>query len=271
MNITKVRAVYFSPTGGTREITVRLARALADTLGVPAGELDITLPAARQGVVEFSADELAVFGSPTYAGRLPNKILPCFQTCFQGRETPAVLVVSFGNRDYQDSLGDLSHTVRENGFIPVGAAAMVCRHVFTDKLGPGRPDARDLKELDSYAAELADRLRAERAPVLAAVPGNDPPGPYYTPLGEDGQPVNFLKAKPRTRESCVPCGKCAAVCPMGSIDAGDPARVTGICIKCQACVKGCPQGAKYFDDAGFLSHVAMLEKNYTSAKKNVFT
>ena len=271
MNITKVQAVYFSPTGGTRQITVRLARALADALGVPAGELDITPPAARQGVVEFSAGELAVFGSPTYAGRLPNKILPFFQAGFRGRKTPAVLAVSFGNRDFQDSLGDLSHTVRENGFIPVGAAAMVCRPVFTDKLAPERPDAGDLRELDRFAAELAGRLREGSEPVLTVVPGNDPPGPYYTPLGVDGQPANFLKAKPRTRESCVRCGRCAAACPMGSIDGEDPARVPGVCIKCQACVKACPQGAKYFDDPGFLSHVAMLEKNYTPAKKNVFT
>ena len=50
---------------------------------------------------------------------------------------------------------------------------------------------------------------------------------------------------------------------MGSISAEDPAQVTGICIKCQACIKKCPVQAKYFDDPAFLSHVAMLEQNYT--------
>ncbi|MEW3584266.1 ferredoxin, partial [[Clostridium] symbiosum] len=33
--------------------------------------------------------------------------------------------------------------------------------------------------------------------------------------------------------------------------------------KCQACVKKCPTNAKYFDDPAFLSHIAMLEQNYT--------
>ena len=28
-------------------------------------------------------------------------------------------------------------------------------------------------------------------------------------------------------------------------------------------MKKCPVGAKYFDDPAFLSHVAMLEQNYT--------
>ena len=43
----------------------------------------------------------------------------------------------------------------------------------------------------------------------------------------------------------------------------NPSEVNGICIKCQACIKKCPKDAKYFDDAAFLSHVAMLEQNYT--------
>jgi len=50
---------------------------------------------------------------------------------------------------------------------------------------------------------------------------------------------------------------------MGSISREDPKEVPGICIKCQACVKKCPTNAKYFDDPAFLSHIAMLEQNYT--------
>ena len=57
---------------------------------------------------------------------------------------------------------------------------------------------------------------------------------------------------------------------MGSIPADAPRTVTGICIKCQACIKVCPQHAKYFDDAAFLSHVAMLEKNYPARQENGF-
>ena len=270
MNITRVQAVYFSPTGGTRQVAVRLAEALAGALDVPVKERDVTLTAARQGVLEFSSEELAVFASPTYAGRLPNKILPFFQAGFRGRGTPAVLAVSFGIGDFQDSLSELSLTLRKNGFIPVGAAAMVCRHVFSDKLAPGRPDFGDFAELDRFGADLAGKLRLWTEAVPVAVPGNDPPGPYYTPLGADGQPAKFLKAKPGTRDTCVRCGKCAAACPMGSIDPADPSQVPGVCVKCQACVKGCPLGAKYFDDPDFLSHVAMLEQNYTAARENVF-
>lgn len=270
MKITSVQAVFFSPTGSTSRVAHLLTEALSVALAVPLREWDITRPFARRETNEFAPDELTVVASPTYAGRLPNKILPFFESGLRGSGTPAVPVVTFGNRSFQDALSELSGVLRGNGFVPVGGAAMVSRHVFSGKLAPGRPDADDLAALKRFAAELAARLRDEEAPVPVTVPGNDPPGPYYTPLGADGQPAKFLKAKPQTRESCVRCGKCAAACPMGSIDPEAPFQVTGVCIKCQACVRGCPLGAKYFDDPAFLSHVAMLEQNYTAAKENVF-
>ena len=64
-------------------------------------------------------------------------------------------------------------------------------------------------------------------------------------------------------DKCSKCGLCATVCPVGSIPADAPDTCTGICIKCHACIKVCPTGAKYLDDPAFLSHVAMLEQNYT--------
>ena len=49
-----------------------------------------------------------------------------------------------------------------------------------------------------------------------------------------------------------------------------PEECGGICIKCQACVKGCPTGAKYFADAAFCSHRAMLEQTYAKRRENEF-
>ena len=104
--------------------------------------------------------------------------------------------------------------------------------------------------------------------ALCQVRGDDPVTAYYTPLGTDGKPAVFLKAKPKTDpEKCTKCGICATVCPMGSIPKDAPDTCTGICIKCQACILGCPRGAKFFDDEQFLSHAHMLEQKFAGIHK----
>ena len=81
--------------------------------------------------------------------------------------------------------------------------------------------------------------------------------------------MKFLKAKPKTDLSrCNHCGACVRACPMGAIDPGNPAEVPGTCIKCQSCVRKCTRGAKFFDDSAFLSHVAMLERDFREPKEN---
>ena len=75
MNISQVYAVYFSATGNTRKVTTTLANALAVSFDVPLEVRDFTLPAAREEAYEFAAGDLVVFGMPTYAGKLPNKLL----------------------------------------------------------------------------------------------------------------------------------------------------------------------------------------------------
>ena len=57
---------------------------------------------------------------------------------------------------------------------------------------------------------------------------------------------------------------------MGSIEA-DCVTVSGVCIKCQACIVYCHTHAKFFHDDRFLSHKAMLEKNYVrTAQSEIF-
>lgn len=266
MQIKKVYAVYFSPVGSTGKVAESVAGVIAEKTGAAVEKIDFTLPANRGGTWQFKRDELVVFGTPTYAGRIPNKALPFVQELFKADHTPAVAVVTFGNRNFDSSLTELCEELKKNGFCPFAAGAFASRHVFSQTIAAGRPDARDMDVLHAFADKAAEKLiAAADADALTAPVIRDgaPVAPYYVPKGLDGQPAKFLKAKPKTNmDLCDNCGTCAEVCPMGSISKENVAEVTGICIKCQACVRLCPKGAKYFDDPAFLSHVAMLEKNF---------
>ncbi len=263
MNINKVYALYFSPAGTTRKLATTLATALAESFEVPMEVIDITKPAEREQPHAFHAGELVICASPTYAGKLPNKLLPYWKEQLSGGGALAVALVTFGNRAFDNSLAELAACLAASGFNTVGAGAFACRHVFSDTLAAQRPDKDDFAELAKLGAAVATRVaKADEPGAAPAVPG-DADAPYYVPKGLDGEPKNFLKAKPKTSEACIGCGVCAALCPMGSIDPADVTSVTGVCIKCHACVRECPVGAKYFDDEAFLSHKAMLERDFT--------
>lgn len=267
MNIQKVCGVTFSAVGNTRKTVGWITETIADALHVPAFYVDFTLPEDRRQPVSFAADELVVFGTPTYAGRVPNKVLPMIQSLFHGDQTPTVAVVTFGNRNFDSSLTELQEELMKLGFCTFAAGAFASEHAFSGKIGSGRPDEADRELIRQFAGKAAGIVQNTEAAAGLHSPvqirGGEPVGPYYTPLKENGEPAVFLKAKPVTDPAlCDDCGLCAAVCPMGSIDAADLSQVPGICIKCQACVKKCPTGAKQFTDADFLSHVAMLEQNY---------
>ena len=262
----KLHVLYFSPTGGTEKIARLAAGELAVRLGLEPEFIDFTRPADRRTEYRFGPEDILVMASPVYAGRLPNKLMPEYKAKIFGDGTPAVPICVFGNRSPDEALRELVLLLEGNGFQVAAAAAFAGRHAFSDKVGEGRPDGDDRAEIADFAARTAEKLSGDSLPLLDIDRGEI--GPYYTPFKADGTPARFLKAKPLTHwETCCRCGTCAQSCPMGSIDPGTMEAV-GLCVKCQACVRRCPSGAKYFEDADFLSHVAMLEQNYTRRAEN---
>lgn len=270
MEIKSVWAVYFSGTGTTEKVVTTLAKDLAQSLNAPYQTFCFNLPQSREGELAFGPQDLVVFGVPVYAGRVPNLLLPYIQNKVKGQNTPAVPVVLYGNRNFDDGLMELRNVLFQNGFRPFAAGAFVGEHSFSKILGAGRPDSEDMAlaaQLAEKAAQLAkDMAQPPEQPV--AVEGCDPIRPYYTPRDRHGEPIkDFLKAKPVTDlTKCVHCGLCARICPMGSIDPNDVSNVVGKCIKCCACVKKCPVGAKYFDHSGYLYHQHELEDQYAGRR-----
>lgn len=269
MDMSRVVALYYSATGTTDKAVNTIAEELAAKLRLPLERIEFTKPAERMKEYTFTERDLVVVGTPTYAGRMPNKIMPDFREKLKGGGALAVPVVLFGNRGYDNSLAELCAVLEAGGFHTVAAGAFVGRHAFTDELAYGRPGWSDLFEAKAFAKKISDKVKTlSDIPAPVKVPGNSD-APYYIPKGTDGEPARFLKAKPKTRlTKCTNCGACARLCPMGAIDPNNVAEVPGTCIKCQRCVRKCTKGAKYFDDPSFLSHVAMLEQNFQEPKEN---
>lgn len=232
-----------------------------------------TLPGEREILPKFGADDVILWATPVYAGRIPNKTLEYVRNAIRADGNPSVALVTFGNRAYDNALAELVGQMENGGMKPVGAAAMVTRHSFSDTLGAGRPDKEDLAALDRFAEEVAAKLSFFNSQFsILNVPGEAHSEKYYTPLKTNNAPAGFLKAKPSCNpDCCTRCGKCIEVCPMGSInsDGGIPS-FDGICIKCQACRRICPTGAIAFTDPEYLSHVAMIERSFAAPKQPEF-
>ena len=266
MNVKKVWAVYFSATGTTEKLVTRVAEGIAEAMSVAWEKYDFTLPGARQKVLSFSADDLVVFGTPVYAGRVPNILLKYLDTV-QGNGAVAVPMVSFGNRNYDDALIELRDTLEKDGFHTVAAGAFVGEHSFSYTLAKGRPDQADIGLADEFAVRVAKKLEAiSDVHTLEPIYVKGTPHPYrgyYQPRDRQGIAVDLRKVRPATGDACNNCKICAEVCPMGSISYDDVREYTGICIKCGACVKRCPQNAKYYDDEAYLYHKRELEEGLT--------
>lgn len=281
MTISKIYKIYFSPTGGTKKIVETIADKLQSLLcshqekAIESISFDFTLPKARLSFPNIEQNSLVVFGTPTYAGRVPNLLLKYLDT-IEGNGALAIPVVTFGNRAFDNSLIELRDILERHYFRTIAAGAFCCQHSFSDTLAAGRPDEKDINYAKDFATNLFQKHfiidnsssqhdNCSHSPIC--LPGDLSQG-YYQPRLGDGTPIDIRKVKPKTNENCNKCGHCADICPMGSISPTDYSLVDGICIKCCACIKQCPSNAKYFDDSGFLFHKSDLETRYSTRSEN---
>jgi len=234
MNINKATLICFSPTGTTKKILTGILEGFqVDTIR----QIDLTLPAAKTGDFVIRQNDFAVIGAPVYAGRIPAVAAERLKQ-LQADKTPAVIVVLYGNRAFEDALLELSRLVKEAGFIPVAAAAFIGEHSYSTQVTPiaaGRPDARDLMQARDFGARVRKKL--------AEIPNLDTTGALPLP---GNFPYKDYGAWPAMapvilEDLCNLCGQCAAVCPTAAISV-DTTVLTDKkqCILCCACVKSCP-------------------------------
>ena len=84
MEMQRVWAVYFSGTGTTEKVVTRMAKIAAEDLGAEYKTFCFNLPKDREGELSFGPGDLVIFGTPVYAGRVPNLLLPYIRDKVKG-------------------------------------------------------------------------------------------------------------------------------------------------------------------------------------------
>lgn len=261
MNIHSAKLIYFSPTKTTKKIVEGVAQGL-DAFALE--HADVTKSDERLCVIGEVRDELAIVACPVYGGRVPADMISRLQK-LKGRNAPALVLVTYGNRAYEDALLELRDLVLAAGFKPIAAGAFIGEHSFSNSVTPiasGRPDQDDIKKAVEFGKRIRQTLSGlkafdEMAPI--PVPGNFP---YKdVKLSSNISPIT-------QDDLCNRCGECAAVCPTAAITVSESvATDKSACIRCCACIKSCPTGARAMQDSHMMQISQWLFANCQERKE----
>lgn len=261
MDIKTIKLVFFSPT----ETTAKIVNGIAQGIGPDMiNRIDLTPPDVKRREVEPMRDELAIIGTPVYAGRVPAEAVRRLQM-IKADNTPAVVVVVYGNREFEDALLELRDIVAALGFRPIAGGAFIGEHSYsseTTPIAPGRPDGRDMEKARRFGESIHEKLGRFHAlddmPVLQ-VPGNYPYIEWEKPP----------EMAPVTIESlCTLCAECVEACPTAAITVETSVSTSKeACIRCSACIKKCPSGARKWENARIEQVTKWLNENCRDRKE----
>ena len=254
----KLTTYYFSPTGTSRQNMMAVVKGL----GIEdVAHRDLTLCDSDSfSFTLHSSLDVVIFSAPVYGGKVAPTALARMEQV-RGEDTPAILLVTYGNRNFEQALSQLADFVCERGFRPIASAALVGEHSYSNATYPiavGRPDAADLASVEEFGKRIATKLNtqegvrqinvAEEMPRLETPESSLLAFRAFVQEYTRQQQENPVKVYPSaSKEACTHCGKCVTLCPtqaitLGKEEVSDPIR----CIRCCACVKGCPSGARTF-------------------------
>ena len=264
MKIQSLKLVYFSPTGTTKAVVQGIARGINH----PNEEwIDVTSPAARKQLLQTSENDLLVVAVPVYMGRVPA-ISGEWLKSIQANDTPAVCVVVYGNRVYDDALLELKDMLKQCGCKPIDGAAYIGEHSFSRSITPtaeGRPDARDMEHAELFGQKIREKLQS--FPSADKIPEVTLPGSH--PYRGDSKlwTVDFIAVG----NECVQCGICAEGFPVGAIDPENSSLIdTKKCITCCACIRNCPHHARMMKPGLVMDASVRLSTLYNERKEPEF-
>ena len=167
----------------------------------------------------------------------------------KGTQQPAVAVVVYGNRAYDDALLELKESLEANSFCPLAAGAFIAEHSIVRSIAAGRPNEDDLRAAEHFGFDVKRKLRQCVSFNPISVPGNHPYREY-----------KGLAFHPKAGKGCTQCGQCSNLCPVGAIPVESPADTDiSKCITCMRCVSICPRNARVLPMPALLASTSMLK------------
>ena len=266
-----LRTIYFSATGTSKKIALAISQSIATEFVVE----DITFQSLQN--TSYATDDLLCIAVPVYGGGVAPVALKRLDA-IRGNNTPAVVVVVYGNRNFEQAAVQMSDFLAERGFITIAAAAFVGEHSYSTEQSPiavGRPMVEDINDANRFGElvkqKLTKGLESVDVSTLQCPDSGEENVKAFVEFVKGyqaEQAKNPVKLLPITDENrCVMCGVCVDVCPMEAIDREDVSMVDPtLCIKCCACVKECPKEAKSLNSP----FAPMLSKYFSQPKSNVW-
>jgi ferredoxin/flavodoxin len=265
MNLKKVKLVYFSATGTTQKILESIAKGIAVE---DVEHINLTLPENTKKTIGPFSDELVIMGAPVYGGRLPADAINRFKQ-LKAAKTPVVLIVLYGNREFDDALLELKNISVELGFIPFAGGAFIGEHSFATKdipIANGRPDILDVQKAKEFGEKIKNKFVALESldeQMDLTVPGSFP---YQA-----GGPKPMAISPVTDEDACTLCGTCVEVCPTAAISIDKSVSTqTELCLRCSACIKECPEDARSWEDSRMETIINWLKENYSTRKEPTF-
>lgn len=272
MELLKARLICFSPTSTSKQVGSAIVHGM-ETESVEMA--DVTLSMGDE--IEIPKTEVAVIAVPVYGGKVAPLALQRMRN-IRGNDTPAVLVVVYGNRAYEKALMELDAFAIRQGFKVIGAASFVGEHSYSTEENPiavGRPNQDDLLFAANFGKQIADKIRAaedqEKVFPIDVRSIRRPKQSFFGLLRFLRAVIKLRKSEtpmpkaPATNEErCIHCGICVKKCPNGAIIKDEEQHtIVEQCIRCCACVKVCPEKARSFETP----FAPLLSKNFPKQKQ----
>ena len=246
--------ITFSPTGGTKKVSDILKG------GIDGEWTDVNLCISEKflDIPKLSAEDVCIIAVPSFGGRVPDIATDRIRK-ISANGAKAILVCVYGNREYEDTLTELSDEAEKFGFTSVAAVSAIAEHSIARQFASGRPDADDEAVLKAFAEKICEKLESGDFSMHSEIPGN------HITYKERGK----SSSKPETGDWCIACGICARGCPSGAITFENPKLTdTDKCISCMKCISVCPKNARSLNPAVLDAVSERLSKVCSEGKEN---